>query len=66
VEPAARFRDVFTPQAVPRFAYRTYDCVLASDGPGFTDLDLLVSTGLNARIDMPAFARLRNFADRAA
>jgi hypothetical protein len=65
VEPAAGFRDIFSPQVVPRFAYRTYDCIAASDGPGFTDLDLLVSAGLNARIDMRAFARLRNFADRA-
>jgi hypothetical protein len=66
VEPTARFRDVFTRQVVPCFAYRTYDCVTASDGPGFTDLDLLVSAGLNARIDMRALARLRSFADRAA
>ena len=66
VEPTAEFRDVFTQQVVPYFAYRTYDCVTASDGPGFTDLDLLVSAGLNARIDVRAFARLRNFADRAA
>jgi Family of unknown function (DUF6308) len=66
VEPTAGFRAAFAPQVVPRFAYRTYDCVAASDGPEFSDLDLLVSAGLNARIDMRAFARLRSFADRAA
>jgi hypothetical protein len=56
----------FAPHPVPRYAYRTYDCVPTSDGPGFTDLDLLVTAGLNARIDMTTFVRLRSFADRAA
>ena len=66
VDPDPRFPGAFAPHAVPRYAYRTYDCVPASDGPGFTDLDLLVTAGLNARIDMTAFVRLRSFADRAA
>jgi len=66
IDPDPRFPDAFAPHAVPRYAYRTYDCVPASDGPCFSDLDLLVTAGLNARIDMTTFARLRSFADRAA
>lgn len=66
IDPDPRFPHAFAPHAVPRYAYRTYDCVPASDGPGFSDLDLLVTAGLNARVDMPTFVRLRSFADRAA
>ncbi len=66
IDPDPRFPGTFAPHAVPRYAYRTYDCVPASDGPGFSDLDLLVTAGLNARVDMTTFARLRSFADRAA
>ncbi len=66
IDPDPRFPGAFAPHTVPRYAYRTYDCVLASDGPGFSDLDLLVTAGLNARVDMTTFARLRSFADRAA
>ena len=66
VVPGLRFPGTFEPHEVPRYAYRTYDCVPASPGAGFSDLDLLVSAGLNARIDMPALARLRSFTDRAA
>jgi len=66
IEPGARFANAFAPHPVPRYAYRTYDCIPASDGPQFSDLDLLVTAGLNARIDMTTFARLRSFADRAA
>jgi hypothetical protein len=40
--------------------------VPAADGSSFSDLDLLVSARLNARIDMRTFARLRSFGDRAA
>ncbi len=59
-----RFRGAFTAHHV--YAYRTYDCVPASTGPRFSDLDLLVSAGLNARPDVTALAALRSFADRAA
>jgi hypothetical protein len=59
-------RDAFTPHEVPLYAYRTYDCVPASSGPSFTDLDLYVSAGLNARVDVATIARLRSFANRAA
>lgn len=66
IDPDLRFPGAFAPHTVPRYAYRTYDCVPASDGPGFNDLDLLVTAGLNARIDVATFVRLRSFADRAA
>jgi hypothetical protein len=66
IDPDLRFPGAFAPHTVPRYAYRTYDCVPASDGPGFSDLDLLVTAGLNARIDVATFVRLRSFADRAA
>ena len=66
LKPAAAFPAAFVPEEVPRFAYRAYHCVPASEGPEFTDLDLLVIAGLNARIDMRALARLRSFASRAA
>jgi Family of unknown function (DUF6308) len=61
-----RSRGAFPPHQVPLFAYRTYDCIPASPGPSFSDLDLLVIAGLNAGVHMPVFARLRSFADRAA
>jgi len=61
-----RFPGAFASHTVPRYAYRTYDCVPVSDGARFSDLDLLVIAGLNARIDMTTSARLRSFADRAA
>lgn len=38
----------------------------ASPGPLFSDLDLLVTARLNARLDVSAIAALRSFADRAA
>jgi Family of unknown function (DUF6308) len=66
IDPDPRFPNAFAPHPVPRYAYRTYDCIPASDGPQFSDLDLLVTAGLNARIDMATFVRLRSFADRAA
>jgi hypothetical protein len=65
-DPDPRFRDAFAPHTVPRYAYRSYDCVPASEGAAFSDLDLLVTAGLNARIDVTTLARLRSFADRAA
>ncbi|MEV5632056.1 DUF6308 family protein [Micromonospora tulbaghiae] len=64
--PGTRFPDAFATHKVPAYAYRTYDCVPASPGPLFSDLDLLITAGLNARLDVPAIAALRNFADRAA
>lgn len=62
----ARFPEAFEPHEVPRYAYRTYDCVPASEGPEFNDLDLFVGAGLNADLDVATITRLRSFADRAA
>ena len=64
--PKPGYSDVFDPADVPRFAYRTYDCVPASPGPGPSDLDVLVVAGLDLRVDAKTFVRLRSFADRAA
>jgi hypothetical protein len=66
LEPKSRYQGAFAPRQIPRYAYRPYDCIPASRGRGLTDLDLLITAGRNARIDMRAFARLRSFADRAA
>jgi hypothetical protein len=66
IGPNPQFPGAFAPHTVPRYAYRTYDCVPASDGPGFSDLDLLVTAGLNARMDMTTIVRLRSFAERTA
>jgi hypothetical protein len=66
LRPSRGYGGTFEPAQVPLYAYRTYDCVLPSPGPDLTDLDLLVTAGLNARIDVAAVVRLRSFADRAA
>ncbi|WP_155387636.1 DUF6308 family protein [Catellatospora paridis] len=66
LDPGPRFPYAFTPHPVPRYGYRTYDCVPSSPGPAFTDLDLLVSAGLNADLNVRTLVRLRSFADRAA
>lgn len=55
IDPDRRFPDAFASHTVPRYAYRAYDCVPASDGSRFSDLDLLVTAGLNARVDMTTF-----------
>lgn len=62
---------VFDPHPVPKFAYRSYDCVPASPGRALTDLDLLVGAGLNAfaggdGIDAQLVYALRSFGRRAA
>lgn len=66
IAPSQDFPEAFAPHEVPRYGYRTYDCVPASSGPEFTDLDLLVSAGLNADLDVHTLHRLRSFANRAA
>jgi hypothetical protein len=45
IDPDRRFPRPFASHTVPRYAYRTYDCVPASDGARFSDLDLLVTAG---------------------
>ncbi len=66
LQPRPGFPEAFPAQVVPRYAYRTYDCIPAWPGPDFTDLDLLVTAGLNAGITVSVLVRLRSFADRAA
>jgi hypothetical protein len=66
IAPDARFPDAFSSHEVPRYAYRSYDCVPASPARRFSDLDLFVGAGLNAGVDVSTFVRLRSFADRAA
>jgi hypothetical protein len=66
IVPKSRFAGAFKAEQVPRFAYRTYDCVAASPGPELTDLDVLIVVGLNLRVDVSILVRLRSFADRAA
>lgn len=50
------------PQAtirVPRWGYRTYDCVRPSPGPGCEATDYLIAAGLNGRIDVSSVAALQ-------
>lgn len=45
--------------------YRTYDCVPASPGPEFGDLDILVAAGLNGELDVAAIGALHLATRRA-
>jgi hypothetical protein len=46
-------------ELAPRWAYRTYDCIPASPGPDFSDLDILVAAGLNGELDVAAIGALQ-------
>ena len=61
-----RFSNEFEPHRVPAYAYRTYDCIPASPGAQFSDLDVLIGAGPNARLDVRAVVRVRSFVDRSA
>jgi hypothetical protein len=50
----------------PRWAYRTYDCIPASPGETFSDLDILVAAGLNARLTAWSIAAAQLAVRRAA
>jgi Family of unknown function (DUF6308) len=50
----------------PRWAYRTYDCIAASEGDEFSDVDVLVAAGLNGRLDVPAIGALQLAVRQAA
>ena len=52
-------------EQAPRWGYRTYDCIPASPGPEFNDLDILVAAGLNGRLDVSAIGALRTATRRA-
>lgn len=45
--------------AVPRWAYRTYDCVPVGDGCGLTDVDVLVANAINAQMGGAVIAGMR-------
>jgi hypothetical protein len=53
-------------ERAPRWGYRTYDCVPASPGPDFSDLDILVAAGLNGELDVAAIGALHLATRRAA
>jgi Family of unknown function (DUF6308) len=53
-------------ERAPRWGYRTYDCVPASPGPDFSDLDILVAAGLNGELDVAAIGALQLATRRAA
>ncbi len=53
-------------ELAPRWGYRTYDCVPASPGPDFSDLDILVAAGLNGELDVAAIGALHLASRRAA
>ena len=46
-------------EQVPKWGYRTYDCIPASPGPEFSDLDIFVAGGLNAQLDVKAVGSLQ-------
>jgi len=48
-------------QSTPRWAYRSYDCVPASDG-GIDDRDILVIDGLNAKLTAEPFLAIKSVA----
>ncbi len=53
-------------ELAPRWGYRTYDCVTASPGQDFSDLDILVAAGLNGELDVAAIGGLQLATCRAA
>jgi hypothetical protein len=53
-------------EMAPRWGYRTYDCVPASPGPDFSNLDILVAAGLNGQLDVDAIGALQIATRRAA
>jgi hypothetical protein len=58
-------RGAFEPELVPRWGYRTFDCIPASEGEAFSDSDILVAAGLNGRLDVDSVAALRVATTRA-
>jgi hypothetical protein len=53
-----KYGDVPSQRSIRRYGYQTYDCVEPDPGPRLGDLDLLVASGLNARLDVRALASL--------
>jgi len=50
--------DAPTLAPVPRWGYRSYDCVPTTSGP-LTELDMLVANGLNGQLDLSACLAVR-------
>jgi hypothetical protein len=59
-------RPVHEQDRAPKWAYKTYDCVPASPGEDFSDLDIFVADGLNAHLDVNAVGALQVAVRRAA
>jgi len=59
-------RPVYEEDQAPKWGYRTFDCIPASPGPDFSDLDIFVAGGLNAQLDVNVLGALRVAARRAA
>jgi hypothetical protein len=66
IEPDRKMAGVFQPEQVPRWGYRTYDCIPASAPDDFSDLDILVAAGLNGQLDVRAVGALRAAVKRAS
>lgn len=66
IEPDRTMAGAFEPELAPLWGYRTYDCVPASAGDDFSNLDILVAAGLNGRLDISAVGALQVAARRAA
>jgi hypothetical protein len=56
----------FEPELAPRWGYRTYNCIPASAGDDFSELDILVARGLDGRLEIPAVAALQVAVRRAS
>ena len=52
-------------EKAPKWGYRTFDCIPASPGAEFSDLDITVAAGLNAQLDVDAIAALQLATRRA-
>lgn len=56
----------FRPELAARWGYRTYDCMPASAGDEFSDLDIVVAAGLNGQLNISAVGALQMAVRRAA
>jgi hypothetical protein len=56
----------FEPELAPCWGYRTYDCIPASAGDDFSDVDILVASGLNGQLNITAVGALQVAVRRAA
>jgi hypothetical protein len=59
-------RPVHKKDQAPKWGYKTFDCIPASPGPDFSDLDIFVADGLNAQLNVNAVGALQVATRRAA